>query len=481
MITADARILTAHDASPEAAIEAIRMHHGPLLLDLDETLYLRNSTEDFIDSACPRLAALLLLRVLDSVAPWRWTGGETTRDLWRVRMVSICLPWTVRRWRRRVGALAATFGNLRLMTALRAAEVPPIIATTGFQPIVAPLLAALGLPQVRIIAARLSTFEDRRAGKLQLVVAALGREYVDRALYLTDSSQDLALLDACARPLRVLWPEARYRSALSDIYVPGRYLSGVKRPGTRYIVRGILQEDFAFWVLSSVALAAQPIAHVAGLFFLLVSFWAVYERGYVDNDLIAERFESDPKLSATYADAPVPTPRWQPFIWAAGCGALAIALLRWPQRPVATDLLAWGAMLLGVHCWFRLYNRLDKRTRVCLFGGLQLARSAAFLVLVPVSAIGAMALGAHALSKWVPYYTYRFDGRGWPDAPLLLTRLLFFTLLALLLGFASGASAVLNGTALALFAWNLFRARRELATTITAARRLDRNHKGSPT
>jgi hypothetical protein len=230
-----------------------------------------------------------------------------------------------------------------------------------------------------------------------------------------------------------------------------------------------------------VELAAQPIPLVAGLLCLLISFWAIYERGYVDNDRIAERFETDPKLSAAYADAPVPTPRWQPWIWAAGCGTLAIALLRWPLRPAATDFLAWGGMLVGVHIWFRLYNRLDKRTRVFLFGGLQLARGAAFVALVPISAIGAMALGAHALSKWVPYYIYRIDTKGWPDAPFLLTRLLFFMLLALLLGLAGGPATIFNGTALALLAWNLFRARRELVTTIASAHRLDRQDKGPPT
>ena len=38
---------------PDPVIEAILTHRGPVLLDLDETLYLRNSTEDFIDSARP--------------------------------------------------------------------------------------------------------------------------------------------------------------------------------------------------------------------------------------------------------------------------------------------------------------------------------------------------------------------------------------------------------------------------------------------
>ena len=42
----DAEVATRHDVSPETAIDAILGHGGPILLDLDETLYLRNSTED---------------------------------------------------------------------------------------------------------------------------------------------------------------------------------------------------------------------------------------------------------------------------------------------------------------------------------------------------------------------------------------------------------------------------------------------------
>jgi hypothetical protein len=475
-----AEAVTPHDVSPEAAISAILSHGGPVLLDLDETLYLRNSTEDFIDSARPRLPALLLMRMLDAVKPWRWTGGETTRDVWRVRLIATCFPWTVKRWKNQVTGLAKNFTNLRLMEALKTPGTTPIITTAGFQPIVAPLVAALGLPQAQIIAARLSSFADRRDGKLLLVVGALGDDTVRRALVLTDSAQDLTLLNACARPLRAVWPEARHQHALSGVYLPGQYLTHVKRPGARYIVRGILQEDFALWVLSSIALAALPLLHVLGLLFLLVSFWAIYERGYVDNDLIAARFETDPKLSAAFLDSPVATPRWQPWIWAFACGAIAIVLLRWPATPVPTDFAAWVAVLLAAHGWFTLYNRFDKGARVWMFAGLQFARSAAFVALVPIGLIGAIALGTHVLAKWVPYYVYRLGGKEWPEAPFHLIRLMFFVVLALLLGLSQGLASLLSGTALALLAWNLFRARQELATALTAARRLDQTDTQPP-
>lgn len=473
-------IPTPHDVSPESAMDAIMIHGGPILLDLDETLYLRNSTEDFIDSARPRLLALVMMRALDIVKPWRWTGGEVTRDVWRVRFISMFFPWTGNLWKRQVVRLATDFTNLRLMAALRIPGITPIITTAGFQSIAAPLVAAIGLPHARIVAARLSTFADRRHGKLHLALGALGGDTVSRALVLTDSAQDLALLDACARPLRAIWPEAWHRNALSGVYLPGQYLTHVKRPGARYIVRGILQEDFAFWVLSSLSLAAAPLLHVLGLLFLLGSFWSIYERGYVDNDLVAARFEENPKLSGAFVDSPVATPRWQPWMWAIMSGAIAVVLLRWPANPAPVDFGAWLAVLLATHGWFALYNRYDKGTRVWMFGGLQLARSAAFVALVPISLIGAAALGAHVIARWVPYYVYRLGGRDWPAAPFHLVRLLFFVVLALLLGFAQGWSLLLNATTLALLAWNLFRARKELAIALGAAHRLDRTGSKPP-
>ena len=123
------------------------------------------------------------------------------------------------------------------------------------------------------------------------------------------------LLAACEVPLRTVWPEARHRTALSHVYLPGQYLTLVTRPGARYIVRGILQEDFAFWVLSTVGLAPHMATHVLGLLALLVSFWAIYEQGYVDNDRIAHRFEAAPRLTPEFHTSALSTAWWLPWTW----------------------------------------------------------------------------------------------------------------------------------------------------------------------
>jgi hypothetical protein len=464
-----------YGASPDATLSAIRAYDGPLLIDLDETLYLRNSTEDFIDCARPGLLALLLLRMFDIIKPWRWTGRDT-RDNWRVCAISILFPWTRRRWRAQAPYLAARYTNQQLKDAINAHPKQLIILTTGFSSIATPLLAAMGFADATIIAARMHSFTDRRDGKLHMASRALGMETIGRCLAVTDSMNDIELLEKCARPLRTVWPQAHFRLALSAVYLPGQYISRIKRPGERYIWRAILLEDFAFWLLSSIGLAIDPVSHIAGLLLLLISFWAIYERGYVDNDQSASRYEVDPKLSATFGKVEVATPAVQPWIWALLAGAAANIIL----QPKPVDFIAhyalWILVLISTYGCFLIYNRIDKMTRIWFYLFLQLARSAAFMVVVPIEVVGAAALGAHVLSRWMPYHIYRLTQPKWPQWPTALVRLMSFMLLVALIARALGPIALATWSTLALLLWNVLQAARarEIQAVFRSARRIDR-------
>jgi phosphoserine phosphatase len=450
------------DTTPERALALVRDHDGPVFIDLDETLYLRNSTEDFIDLARPSLIALLILRLLDILQPWRLTGGNDTRDVWRVQLVRHLFPWTMRRWKAAAPALAAKHVNAELMQALKRRAAPPIVMTVGFTPIVTPLVAALGLADAQIVACR-CTATDRRRGKLAAAIDALGEPMVRRALLVTDSFSDLPLLRACERGALTEWAAASYRPAFAGIYFPGQYISWIKRPGEHYLRRAILQEDYLLWVLSSIALAPHYVYHVLGLLLLLLSFWAMYEAGYVDNDKIAARFERSPALTRAFHESPVATPRWQPWIWSALLGAAGLFVIRAPGLPTWRDAALWPGALVGTYGWFAFYNRSDKQSRIWMYIVLQIARTAAFALIVPVAAIGAMALAAHALTRWMPYYMYRLVGKGWPiDYHIGVARLLTFMVLGVFLALAAPLSSVFNWTALILVLWCVARARREL-------------------
>ena len=364
--------------------------------------------------------------------------------------------------------------NRDLRTALKARAQPPIILTVGFKSIVAPLLVAMGFGDARLVAARMSSFADRGRGKLHLATRELGSETLGRSMMITDSINDLEVLRSCARPLRTIWPEASYRPALSNVYLPGEYISRIKHPGERYIVRGIVQEDFAFWLLSSVGLAVNPATHFAGLVLLLLSFWTIYERGYVENDLAALHKEADPNLSASFGRVTVATPALQPWIWALLAGAAGVAILHPDVRVFAVHLALWIAVLICTYACFLSYNALDKQTRVWLYPLLQFARGTAFVAVVPIEAAGVAALGAFVVSRWVPYAVYRsHSDSNWPNMRPELIRLIVFVLLSVLIACSFGLSSLIAWGSLALLLWSLFRARRDLWAVLRSAHRLD--------
>ena len=469
----------AHDylmpRDPQSACAAIGAHGGPVILDFDETLYLRNSTEDFLDTARPGLAAKIILRVLDIIRPWRLTGGAPTRDNWRIAVIGLVFPWTWLLWSLRARRLARTWRNTCLIEALEGAE-RPLVVSIGFRPVITPLLAAM-LPRATppLIACRVLNPADRICGKRALVAAAYGEAFMRESLVVTDSADDSDLLAESAVACLTVWPEAQWREALSGVYMPFEYLSRVKRPRSRYVWTSIIQEDYAFWILASLGAGIALGAHIAGLALLLISFWAVYETGYVDNDRVGAAFEKSPKLSPEFARHNVATPSLAPWLWAGATGYLGVAMLAESWIAPLPALVAWAGVLIGVFLVFRVFNRVDKRSRVWLFGLLQTARISAFAAILPISIIGAAGLAAHFVALWVPYLVYRYmPGKDWPELPVFTLRLFCFSIFTVLVMLAQPVTNADRAVAAAFLAWNLFRARKELPAILRNAQRIDR-------
>lgn len=454
---------TPYDCSPEEGLQAVAQHQGPLWVDLDETLYLHNSTADFLSHAWPGPLAFLLVKLVDLVGPWRLTGGAATRDSWRVAAVIVLMPWTLSHWRRRTGSLAARGTNAALAERLRASPLPKAVVTLGFAPIVEPLVAAMKLGSPQLAAMSPWRPRERLAGKRAMAERILGAGEMERALLITDSVDDVDLLAACGRPLRVVWPQARYRPAFFNRHIPGLYLARVKRLESKDLLHNVIGNDFVLWVLASTALAATHLAwHVAGLALLALSFWAIYEWGYADNDLVAAQHEANPVLSQAFHEGHARISYVQPWFWAAACGVAGLWLLRWPVAPVAADVLAWTGLLFATFNFYLVYNRADKQTRLWLYPGLQAARSGAFIAVTPVTLFGALAVAAHTLARWVPYYTYRMSRVEWTKQPVGTLRLVFFVLLAMAVAASTGATGLFTWELGVIVAWFVLRAGKEL-------------------
>ena len=306
---------TRTEAETLAAIYAWR---GPVIVDFDETLFLRNSTEEFLDSARPALLAALMLRLLDICAPWRFTGGATVRDVWRVWAVSCLFPWTRWRWRARASQMA-NHANVPLVAALQARGEPFIVASLGFSPLIRPLLDSMGFGDIRLIACAV-TRRDRRAGKLAAITEAIGAAALGRAMVITDSADDATVLAACSLPCLTIWSGARFGRALRRVYLPGDYLVHVKRPLQAGAFRRLLTDDLVLWMLMS---ARQfDLRFLCGIAALFFSLWAVYEIGYWENDVCAHRLEVDPVVSPHFAG--FDTGR---FAWKAWAAAILLAVV----------------------------------------------------------------------------------------------------------------------------------------------------------
>jgi hypothetical protein len=464
---------TQPDLTPtsEVLVQSIQEHPGPIIIDFDETLYLRNSTEDFIDTAAPGLFGRLVFAVLEVMRPWRLFGGNKTRDAWRVRVAAL-FPFAASRWEKRAAVLGSTEVHQPIRDML-ASRKDAVIATLGFEPVVKPLLTAMQLTDHRLVACEMGSMRDRNAGKLVLVSAAIGEDTVQRAAVLTDSVDDQDILDACARPIMVKWPAARFVPAHRGTYLPLEYTHRIKRPGLGYIQRSILGDDYMVWLVASIVIASAPISHAIGLLLMILSFWTIYELGYVDNDRVGERYEANPTLTPEYHSISVATSTTQAWIWALGLGAAGVAIIERDVATWLTSFAAWSAALVATYALYLIYNRVDKGSRIWLYGLLQLTRAASFLVVVPVAAFGAIALAAHALSRWLLYFVYRVTKREWPvEIPTNVIRLFIFILLAVPVtaSMTSDFDTTTLLTGLLVLAWYAFRAGPRLTRIFADAR-----------
>lgn len=411
-------------------------HDGPVILDLDETLYLRNSTQEFLNLAAPATLAALLLRVLQLLKPWRLTGHDTA-DCWRVIVIIALFPWTFARWKRHLRDQALPHLNRRLTGMIDASDPRLVIATLGFGPIVRPLIAGLGFGETRMISCGIG-FSDRKRGKHRLLLQALGEKPVSRAIVITDSEQDRPLLDACAHPFLIRWPDARYRRALHYPLLPLDYLTQVKRPG-KGAGKAVFVEDFSVWLLASFPFVFLSWTNLPALLLLFLSFWSIYDAGYAENDDIAAKKEKDPVLTSEYHALAIRYHEGRSWIFGLLLGAAGIFLLSVDQPMRFSAFLgSWIALLVALRLVYWLYNRVSKKSRILLYPLLQIFRAAAFCILVPIGVTGIAFISALALSRWTCYFLYRYKKEDqtaqWPDVPVRFIRfMMVFTLLVVLL------------------------------------------------
>ncbi|TAD78412.1 MAG: haloacid dehalogenase-like hydrolase [Oscillatoriales cyanobacterium] len=464
----------------------------PIIIDFDETLFLRNSTEEYLNSLRPRSLALVLLLVLDKLKPWRWLPGlrghRDARDWLRVVLSTVLFPWTWFRWPAIARRLAQTQSNQALIDHLQQQPRDRIIvASNGFTAIVQPILTAMPIQIDQFLACRLwrGGLIDRDRNKLDRLQQHLSAETIARSVVITDSIDDQPLLNQSAYPCLVVWPHATYVAALSQVYLPFVYLEKAKHPGQRFLLRAILYEDWITLVLGISLVSSQPVLHALATLCFMLSLWCIYEVGYIENDRIAEQYEEHPQLSETYHQYIENYDHRSPWLWASlfalpglalvtaintdlfshfqelYAGRFAFDLGNYLQQGLITAI-QWAALLVLLRLTYRVYNLIDVDTRTWMYPILHVYRRFGFLVIGAASLVGMLFFTSYIFARWLPYLIYRRGGdrRHFPEQ---LVWLVLFTMLLTVVG--SGThhfDEVFNHQALLAIAWLLFKSRHQI-------------------
>ena len=457
------------------AIRIAATHDGPIIVDLDETLYLRNSTEQFIALASPNILAALSLYALSAIKPWRWAGGESCRDNWRVMVILVLFPWTIIRWRSFCARGARDFVNRDLEQALRAGGGNVIIASNGYRRIIEPLVLAMDLPHSLLICCNIRRFNHRTGGKLELVRPFIDEDAIAASAVITDSISDKALLSVCAVPCLTVWAKARYERAFAGlIYYPGYYLSKIKRPG-RSALKSLILNDLLVWILVGSA-ATFDVPRTLGLALLFLSMWAFYEIGYYDNDVCALKYEDDPVVSNEMRSGVATSFPRRATTAGVLFGAGGIYLLQ-PSNFIYYSA-TWLFAMLALVMTYRSYNRIDKQSRVWLYLPLQVFRSASLFLIVGGGHVAFAVVGSQIIARWIDYIVYRHQhyaagGASFPERPQKTVRLMTCTLFLSAVVITEGFEALLIPATLCLPYFAFVAMRAEIPAIMAGLRRLD--------
>lgn len=188
----------------------------PLILDFDETLWLRNSTEEFFFQSDLGYAQKVALRLVQRFGPWRLSKDRSRRmhlrDWMRVRCVVGVKPSIAQAWTHVAASIGPRYANPHLIELARDKKRKVVVASNGFDFIVRPLMNSMNLDHVPLIAAPLSNGARWRIrGKLANIEAVVGHDLLVNSMFVTDSSDDLDALEVARDGYLIRWHEAEFR------------------------------------------------------------------------------------------------------------------------------------------------------------------------------------------------------------------------------------------------------------------------------
>ncbi len=379
--------------------------HSKVFYDFDNTLFLDNSTNLYFNTIRPRWLVLVIFSILNFI----FDKFKINRFVWEDYIKTIIgiylFPISYLKWRFYTGKFfAQRLLNSELLNNDFKDRKKFIIISFGHKELIEPILKHMGI-DYHLVASKIFLFPNniRKKGKLHYVSKYLEEGDKDKALFVTDSKDDSELLDYFDNSFLIVW---RQQTPINfhNVYVPLKYTADCKYNIKDILWKQHIGEDFIILLFAySIFMPLDLFA----LFMLFLSFFAVYEIGYYENDFKASKNEEKPSLSGKqkeYENYPIYKGS---IIWATITSFIGIYYF---SNNFLIDYIFWILVLFGLFFTFRLFNNLKPENRVYIFPFLQIFKTFAYTLVLKINPIGMVLLFAQVMRQTTNYYIYRFGG-----------------------------------------------------------------------
>ena len=398
-----------------------------LILDFDHTLFLSNSTEEYLNFAYPRTISVFCLTFIDWFRPWNFLPGVNKRfiyrDFIRVLIISILFPWTYLVYLTRTKKISHAYENLEIINIVKTRHWEKIVlASNGFEFIINPLLKQMNVDFDIVI---VSTFfpnknNVRKVGKKKRLLNLLSSNELEKSTIITDNKEDEVMVDIVNELRLHRWPKEKRSKAGQGLYIPFLYTHASKRGNKNHVLNVMISQDFCIILLAYYLTSSFEIQILLSLFLLLLSFWCIYEVGYFENDLHELKYEKYhnnlDKLNyiEKVKDSNLELSAW---IWAISFSIFGIFFLQNSLCLNASclfhimiDLLKWGSWLIVLRGLYRIYNYSQFNIRQLVFPLLQIMRLAGPILFLSTNFLGLFLIVSQMTSRWLGYLIYRGGG-----------------------------------------------------------------------
>lgn len=393
---------------------------GYAIIDFDETLFLENSSEYFLICAKPKVLIFVVIMCIAVVFKLKSIFVDVpprSAEAAALRFIIRFTPWNYQWWQRKAAPLFQENENRWLREKLQ--KLPDeriVICSNGYEELVMPLVKGSRWEKCRLSFVPLFRNPDVfRQNKIERLAAALDAQEVKQSVFVTDSKDDLALLNHVDHPCLVTWNAAAKKYGYVPRLMPLSYTLFAKAP-LPSALKKMFFDDYVIMFMALIFAAANfHFTVMAGATFLFLSLQSMYEIGYYENDFHSAKLEDKPKIrkqAALFYGSHVVARAllWSVLFAVVGCWLVGGGIKSGNQELMLRDAVKWAGVLCALYVTFKIYNKLNVKHRVNLYVLLSSIKYLGIYFIVAPTTQGVLLTVSHVIMMSSGYVVYRSGG-----------------------------------------------------------------------